>query len=146
MSEINKMVLMSDMHRLEFLRLWEVTVITILRRDSKHQSRHEGDATVTTNKQTTRKGNSTYANMWSEKAPIGCMPIIEFNSVYSSPMASGVTTVTSQSLGYSDLRIANTSTISFISDIPVTYVLHTSFVSSLIIMIPHTSYNLILSS
>ena len=57
-----------------------------------------------------------------------------------------VTTITSQSLGYSDLWISDTSTISFISDILVTYVLHTSFISSLIITIPHTSYNLILSS
>ena len=32
------------------------------------------------------------------------------------------------------------------SDILVTYVLHTSFISSLIIMIPHMSYDLILSS
>ena len=57
-----------------------------------------------------------------------------------------VTTITSQSLRYSDLRISYASTILFILDIPVTYILHTSFVSSLIITIPHMSYNLILSS
>ena len=57
-----------------------------------------------------------------------------------------VMTITSQT---SETLIFGHLTLSYhlkFSEIPVTYILHTSFISSLIIMIPHMSYDLILSS